>query len=272
MGRPVLRGFERSNFAQYSQTVQHAARSEAIFAADKGVEALEREHEVGAALVVGHGVDFVHDDGANAGEIGAGFLRGEEDEEGLGRGDEDVGRLLEHGAAFGGKRVAGADRGANGRAEVAALKGELLYLLQWLFEVLADVVGERFERRDVDDFGVRLKLARQRFAEELVNADEEGGERFSGAGGRGDQGGACGEDGRPALDLWLGRGAEAGEKPLLEDGVRPCEGLGWSSGLHWGIVAPGFRCFFARMQDDEAGQRFPKEWKSGGSFPGQLLR
>ena len=136
----------------------HAAGREAVFPADQGVEALEREDEVGAALVVGHGVNLVDDDGADAREIGAGFLRGEQDEEGLRRRDEDVRRLLEHGAALGGKRVAGADGGADGWAEIAALEGEFLDLLQWLFEVLADVVGERLERRDVDDFGVRLEL------------------------------------------------------------------------------------------------------------------
>ena len=196
-----------------------------------------------AALVVGHGVDLVDDDGADAGEIGAGFFRGEQDEEGFRRGDEDVRRLLEHGAALGGQRVAGADGGADGRAEIAALEGEFLDLLQWLFEILADVVGERFERRDVDDFGVRLEFAGERLAEELVDADKEGGECFAGAGGRGDQRGPRGEDGRPAFDLRLGGGAEAGEKPLLNDGVGPCECFGWSggwSGLHCAIVALGF--------------------------------
>ena len=208
--------------------VTTAAGGEAVLAADEGVESLEREHEVGAALVVGHGVDFVDDDGADAREIGARFFRGEQDEEGLRRGDEDVGRLLEHGAALGGERVAGADGGADGRAEIAALKGELLYLLQRLFEVLANVVGERFERRDVDDFGVRLELACECLTEELVDADEEGGECFAGAGGGGDERGPLGEDGRPAFDLRLGGGAEAGEKPLLEDGMGPCEGFGWA--------------------------------------------
>ena len=222
--------------------VSHGARREAVLAADQGVEALEREDEVRAALVVGHGVDLVDDDGADAREVGAGFFRGEQDEEGFRRGDEDVRRLLEHGAALGGERVAGADGGADGRAEIAALERELLYLLQWLFEVFADVVGERFERRDVDDFRVRLELAGERFAEELVDADEEGGERFAGAGGCGDERRARGEDGRPAFDLRLGGGAEAGEKPLLNDGVGPCEcfgrGGGWG-GLHWDIVSPG---------------------------------
>ena len=106
-------------------------RDKAVLAADESVESLEREDEMSAALVVGHGVDLVDDNGADAGEIGARFFRGEQDEEGFRRGDQDVGRLLEHGAALGGQRVAGAHGGADRRVEIAPLKGELLYLLQW---------------------------------------------------------------------------------------------------------------------------------------------
>jgi hypothetical protein len=40
--------------------------------------------------------------------------------------------------------------------------------------------------------------------------------------------------------------------------VRPCEGLGWSGGLHLGIVAPEFRCFFARTRDDNEECPFPR--------------
>jgi hypothetical protein len=115
-----------------------------------------------------------------------------------------VGRLLEHGAALGRERVAGAHGGADRRAEIAALESEPLYLLQWLFEVFANVVRECLEGRDIDDFGTRLELAGERFAEELVDADEEGGECFAGAGRGGDQRRARGEDGRPAFDLRLG--------------------------------------------------------------------
>ena len=234
-----------------SEPGEHVAGREAVLAADEGVEALEREDEMCAALVVGHGMDLVDDDGADAGEIGARLFCGEQDEEGLRGGDEDVRRLLEHGAALGGERVAGAHGGADRRAEIAALEGELLYLLQWLFEILPDVVRERLQRRDVDDFGVRLEFAGERLAEELVDADKEGSERFAGAGGRGDERGPAGEDGRPAFDLRLRGGAETGEKPLLKDGVGPCEDFGLSGGwsrLHCIIVALGF-VFYSPIQD-----------------------
>ncbi len=84
---------------------------------------------------------------------------GEEDVEGLGRGDEDVRRVAEHGGTLFGESVAGADGGADLGGEVAALQGELLDLGQGGVEVFLDVVGEGFERADVDDLGAGRELA-----------------------------------------------------------------------------------------------------------------
>ncbi len=106
------------------------AGAETVFAGDEGVETLEREGEVGAAFVVGYGVDFVDDDGADAAEVFPALAGGEEDVEGLGCGDEDVRWIAEHGGTLFGESVAGADCGADLGTEVAALHGELLDLGQ----------------------------------------------------------------------------------------------------------------------------------------------
>ncbi len=54
---------------------EEGAGGEAVFAADEGFEAFEREGEVGAALVVGDGVDLVDDDGVDAAEDVRGTCR-----------------------------------------------------------------------------------------------------------------------------------------------------------------------------------------------------
>ena len=71
-------------------------------------EPLEREGEVGAALGPHEGVDLVHDHGVDGGEAGP-RLRGEEQEERFGSGDEDVGRVAGHLRPLVRRGVAGAD-------------------------------------------------------------------------------------------------------------------------------------------------------------------
>ena len=119
----VLRCGEADSLRGCCEAGEEVAGGEVVFAGDEGVEALEREGEVGSAFVVGYGVDFVDDDGADAAEMFAGFAGGEEDVEGLGRGDEDVGRVAEHGGTLFGEGVAGADGGADFGAKIAAVHG-----------------------------------------------------------------------------------------------------------------------------------------------------
>ena len=83
------------------------------------LQPLEREREVRAALVAGDGVDLVHDHGAHAPEPLAAPLGGDEQVERLGRGDQEVRGLPEHGRARGRGRVAGADD----RAELGHRRG-----------------------------------------------------------------------------------------------------------------------------------------------------
>ncbi len=151
----ILCGREADSLRWCGEASEKGSGREAVCAGDECVEAFEREGEVGSALVVGYGVDFVDDDGADAAKIFARFARGEQDVERLRRGDEDVGRISKHGGAFFRERVAGADAGANLGAEIAAFNSEALDLGQWAVEVFLDVVRECFERADVDDLRAR---------------------------------------------------------------------------------------------------------------------
>jgi hypothetical protein len=116
-------------------------------------------------------VDFVDDDGAHAAEVFAGLASGEENVEGLGCSDEDVGRVAKHGSTFFGESVAGAYGSAYLRAEIAALHGQLLDLGQRGVKVFLYVVGEGFQGADVNDLRAGGELAEERRAEKLVDAD-----------------------------------------------------------------------------------------------------
>jgi hypothetical protein len=175
------------------------------------------------AFVVRDGVDFVDDDRSHPRKVLPRLARGEQNVERLRRGDQDVRRTAQHGRAIFGERVAGADTGPDFAAEVAARNGQLLDLAQRRVEVLLHVVGQRLERRAIDDLGLCGKIAGNGLAQQAVDAHQEGGERLAGAGGRRDQRGFAAQDRRPAGNLRLGRSAELRREPLLHDGVRPGE-------------------------------------------------
>ncbi len=96
-------------------------------------------------------------------------------------------------------------------------------LFQGLQQVFLDVVPEGLQRGDVEDVGVLLELCGQGPPKESVQRHQEGGQRLSGAGGRGQKHVLALEDGRPALQLRGGRDAEAGGKPALDEGMKVLE-------------------------------------------------
>ena len=72
------------------------------------LEPLERERQVRAPLVAGHGVDLVDDDRLDRAEHGPAPGGGDQEVERLGRGDHEVGRAPHHGGPLAGGGVAGA--------------------------------------------------------------------------------------------------------------------------------------------------------------------
>ena len=103
------------------------------------LEALERQRQMGAALRAGDGVHLVDDHGLDpAQHLPA--LRGEEEIERLGGGDQDVGRRAQHLAALALVGVARPHADRQRRAEPGERAAE----------VALDVVVERLQRRDVE--------------------------------------------------------------------------------------------------------------------------
>ena len=67
-------------------------------------------------------------------------------------------------------------------------------LAQRDFEVLLDVVAQRLQRRNVENFGAVAQFAGERLAHQAIDADEECGERFARSSGSGDQRRAAGKN------------------------------------------------------------------------------
>ena len=137
------------------------------------LEALEGERQVGAALGARDRVDLVHDHRLGVHEELA-RPRGEHQVERLRGGDEDVGRRAQHRLALLLRRVAGADRDGHVAADA----------LERSAEVLLDVVGERLQRRDVDQ---PRPASVGGLRHEPVERPEERGERLARPRGGGDE-------------------------------------------------------------------------------------
>ena len=79
-------------------------------------------------------------------------------------------------------------------------------------EVPLDIVGERLQRRDIDDLRLVLEPAIEALPHEIVDRRHEGGKRLARTGRGGDQDVTAGLDERPRFCLRWRRQAE----PLLE--------------------------------------------------------
>src|SRR5215470_2689441 len=129
-----------------------------------------------ATLVVGYGVNFVHDHSFYIAQDLPAALGGEQDVERLGGGDQDVRRAFEHGPALLHEGVAGADGGTDLRHEQPALAGELKNFRQRAFEIFLDVVTKGFERGDIEDFGTILQVSIESLTNQAVNAGKKSSE------------------------------------------------------------------------------------------------
>ena len=164
------------------------------------VQSLDAQREVGAALRAGHGVHLVQDQRADGPEDLSRTRREQQEQRLRGR-DQDVRRLAQHRGALLLRRVAGAHRHAQLRAEPGERPAQ----------VPLDVVVERLQRRDVEQ-----AQALPRLRVEPVDPVEEGRERLPRPGRRLDQRVLAARDRRPPERLrrrGLGKGR-------LEPGTR----------------------------------------------------
>ena len=193
-----------------------ALRVRPVVGGDEMRQALERQRQMGTALGLGDGMDLVDDDGLGAGED-LSCCRGHHQIERLRCRDQDVRRLAAHRLALALRGVTGAqsDRDTgNGtnlcRGRTATAWNACPHTPQGRAKVALDVVGERLQRRDVDDPNARAKGigsvgGRVRAPRQAIDAPQKCSQRLTRPGRSADQRVIAGGDPRPAQRLGGGR-------------------------------------------------------------------
>ena len=116
---------------------------------EHGVEAFEREREMRAAFGAGYRVHLVDDHGVDT-EQRLARRRREDEEQRLGRRDQDVGRLGGEAPALDGRGVARPHRDLDLRLGQAEPGGRVPHADQGSAQVALDVDRQRLQRRDVE--------------------------------------------------------------------------------------------------------------------------
>ena len=178
-----------------------ALRSRQADAGDRrfgeGIQALQAQRQMRAALGAQNGVDLVDDHRAGGGQQTAPAGAGEQQIERFRGSHHDVRRALGHGGAGGRRRVAGAQAGADFRGAAGRSPQALPDPLQRGLQIALDVVAERLEGRNVDHPGCVRQGAGGGLPHQVVDGAQERRQRLAGAGGRRDQGVAARLDGGP---------------------------------------------------------------------------
>ena len=166
---------QRGRQADSIRTRIPATRHEAL-------EAFQRQREMRAALVAGESVEFIDNHVADGGELLAELRRGQQDEQRLRRRDENVRRPPKHRSALARGRVARPKTGADAR-EIDARRGaDVAHAVERLLEIEPDVVGERLQRRNVQDRDFIAERVARGVEHQTVDRPHERGESLAAAG------------------------------------------------------------------------------------------
>jgi hypothetical protein len=161
------------------------------------------------ALGARHGMDLVDDHGLDPRQHGAG-LGGHQQEQRLGCGDEDVGRVSDQATSLVGRGVARAHPDTDVRRRQARTCGLAPDPGQGGAQVALDVDREGLERRDVQH---PAALVRGRVGRESVQGPQERRQGLAGAGGGDHEGVVAPGDRLPGADLRLRGSAEGAVEP-----------------------------------------------------------
>ena len=157
-------------------------------------QALQRDRQVNPALGACHGVDLVHDDGFNRAQRLA-RLRGQQQEQALGSGHQDLGRLLALRRPQALRRIPRADVHAWQAGLQAQSLGRPRHADQGRLQVALDVVDQRLQGRQVEH---AYAGSLDGILDEAVDAGQEGSQGLTRAGGGQQQGVLAAGDQGPA--------------------------------------------------------------------------
>ena len=200
----------------------------------QGFESLERQREMGAALVARDRVDLVDDHRLDRAQRAPPARARHQEVQRLGRGDDEARWRAHEPRTFRGRRVAGADRNVDvGRVE-PEFGCDFRDLPQRALQVLGDVDRERFQRRHVHNARDAVNRVAQLVRQvQAVDAHQERGERLARTGGCCDQRVVARSDAGPAVALRIGR--SVGESP-----PEPSPTAGWNPST--GTAEPSVSC------------------------------
>ena len=182
-----------------------------------GIQAFEGKRDVRAAFVPGQGVDFIDDDRADGAQDIPALAGRQEQVQGFGRGDENMGRAAKHVLSIFCGRVARADFDPYLRKEKSGGQGVSRNLTQRLPEILLHVVAQGLERRDVENLRVVGQVVGERLLEQGINRRQKGGQGFARPRGRGNKRVFAGANGRPTGRLDVGGCADCVPEPAGND-------------------------------------------------------
>ena len=131
--------------------------------------------------------------------------------------------MAQEAGALGGGRVAGSNGDGRFLIGVAEALGGLRDADERGAKVALDVNGEGLDRGYIEDAAARFFGRLIGGEHQAVDAPEEGGESFTGAGGGEDQRGVAARDCGPAEDLRARGTGEDGGEPVADGGVKEVE-------------------------------------------------
>ena len=187
----------------------------------QGGKPFQRQSEMGAALVSGERMELVNDDGPYRTEHPAPRVGSQQQVERLRRRYEDVGWIAPHAGAFVRRCIAATYRRAQLDVGSAGLEEAVTDTGKRYLEILVNIVGQRLERRDVEDDGLVGQARLEGLADQRVDDGKKRGEGLARTGGRRDERRASVADRRPGGLLRLGRSLrELLPKPTRDRGVK----------------------------------------------------